>query len=406
MTEEEIGEQDQDENSLVHPEEVVRRRKASAASKVEEDKKPMASTAGMVRIEYESNGRFTTPTHLYYTDYKAKHINSLSLSRQEDLLRNLVAVLNEMKSNDIPEEAANFDVGDHTPEEFYETLIGIKQQFVGDAHKHLWLCDCQEDIPEKEKKLSEQVIMLSSIKYSNIEEADQKLREQYKLYLEDMSDEEFAEYLLLKHNEEVTITKDNRQGIIEDELANVRIEEPITIGRDGKVYRFRFTRIKDMIRGFEIASKDFTIESKKVRGRYQNLQSNPGLPMSREELAYKKETEMKKLDEQRSQRAILYSKCLSLISVDNVPLTDEQRIEIFSNIDRGILDDFTAFLDPIVYGVNDEREFVCNLCNKPERGFLHQRITPLEFLPIADDRKSTARKKLGVRPTTTIFFGG
>lgn len=401
-----ILDQENEESSLVPPDEVVRRRKATTASKATEEKKPLASTAGMVRVEYESNGRFTTPTFLYYTDYKAKHINALSLSRQEDLLRNLVSVLNEMKSNEVPEEAANFDVGDHTPEEFYETLIGIKQQFVGDAHKHLWLCDCQEEVPDKEKKLSEQVIMLSSIKYSNIEEADQKLKEQYKGYLEDMTDEELADYLLLKHNEEIEITKDNRPAIIEDELANVRIQEPITLGRDGKVYRFRFTRIKDMIRGFELASKDFTIESKRVRGRYQNMQSNPGLPMNREEVSYKRDMELKKLDEQRAQRAILYSKCLSLISVDGVPLTDEQRIEIFSNIDRGILDDFTAFLDPIVYGVNDEREFVCNLCNKPERGFLHQRITPLEFLPIADDRKSTARKKLGVRPTTTVFFGG
>lgn len=381
-----------EESILLSPEEIQERRKKIKETEekkvsVPSDSQKYFNRGGTVAINYESCGRFSIPSTLYFKDYTIEDVNNLAISRQEEILENVVTILNKSVNQD-----ANCKIEDMTVEEFLETLIGIKAQFNTNQHVHRWLCSCQEKEQEEERTPSETIIDLTTLQYTSIEQADSKLREYMKETFESMSDEEWKSYLFEKYKDSPLDSIESYTK--EEELAKIKIKEPIMYFVNGHSYEFRLTRIGDLVTAQKLASKQAAPKIKQIQSRKE-----PNIPLL--ELKTKKEKEIEDVKFEQTRKATLYSRALSLLKVDGKPLPENERIEYYKNLPRQALLDFITLIDNAVFGVNDEREITCNLCGKTERRSLRQDINPVELLPLDPDSSRTVRKSSGTR----IYFG-
>ena len=375
-----------EESPILSPEQVreIRRRKPEE-KKMEHTSEKYFTRGNRVAIGYESMGRFSIPTNLYFKDYDIEDVNNLTFSRQEDLLENLLFILNKSKNED-----ATCSVGDMIPEEFLETLVGMNLQFGnGREHKHPWMCECQNKIPQDEQQVNETVIDLSKIEYMSITEADKLLKDYYKEIFDSMSAEEWNTYLSIRYkNNPIDFTLHTK----EDELSTIIIKEPISQEINGKIYAFRLMRMNDVIKGQRQAIKKFsskikTIESQKV--------PTP-------ELKQKRDVDVSKVKEEQDKYSILYAQAMTLLSVDAIPfVSDEERFLTYKSISRDDLFELIHFYDQFKFGVNQEIELLCPLCGKTVKRSLRQEINSIELLPLDSDSKRTSRNT----KTNKIFIG-
>ena len=341
-----------------------------------------------VQIAFETLGRFSIPERMWFSDYNVDHVNDLTLANEDNLLETIVAILEEIKNED-----CEVSIGECTLEEFMEIMIGIKQQFNNPLHDHKWICDCQRGKDDSEVQVNDLKLDLRSLQFRSIEEADEVLRESSLEQFKEMTDETFEEYLKRKYKEDYSGNISDYDRI--KEVNSLRIEEPISQNIDGHIYKFRFTRIKDLIKAKTITERQFAgqikmIQNKKIHG------------VDIESLKIQKQKELDVINKKKAKETLIATRALSLIEYDGkVLINDDEKISLYRNIPRESLFEYIEFVEKISFGIQDEREFVCPLCGKTDKRWLQRKLDPLEFIPI---ESSSSNKPQGFK-RTNIFVG-
>ncbi len=384
------------ENLLLSPEERKRRQEERLKNKEVETMKEKVSQVeplpeiessddekyknkgGLVKVQFESEGRFSLPVELYFSDYTVKDINDLTLCREEDLLETLIVIVQRCC---IEEEKIN----ESLIEEFLEILIGMKIQYNTKYHKHRWLCECQAKLDEDDREFSEDEIDLTEIKYKSLSEAEDELRNYYRDIFKKLNDKEFQSYLVSKYGSDTKYT-------VEQELEKIIIKEPYTVNDEkGNIYRFRFTRIKDLIKGYNLACQEYDPQLTRARHRVEDKEG--------------RDKKIKDLNAEKAKQAVLNAKALSLVEFNGERISDKKKIELFSSMKRQIALNLSKFLNMINFGVYDKRELTCNFCGKKLRGWLQQLLNPFELIPISDDNKPVTNHESGGASAISVYFG-
>lgn len=348
-----------------------------------------AAISGRVRIDYESMGRFSIPSTLYFKDYSTADINSIVMSSHEDMVATLVPILNGMVCGDNIE---GFNSENMTIEEFVETLVAVKRQFNTSIHKHPYMCDCQYDKPEADQKLETAEINLNNIKYKSIEQVDEEIKAVFKENFDLFTDEEWGVYksnYAIKHNvnpDEVT-----KESIIN----NIKVTEPFIVNPDGHEISLRLTRISDLLKAQKMLDKEYTPKIKRIQNRTEH-----GVPG--EELSAKKQKEIDELQKEKAKKLLLYTKAFSIISLDGKVLSDQEKINMIEDRDifpRRVTSDIDSFLDQVKHGIFDTVEFTCPSCGKKNKEDLQYNISTTELLPLnsKDERDNRYITRLDIR---------
>lgn len=369
------------EKELAAEEKKEKREKLVSESIKQTDK--YYNSSDKVLIHYESCGRLGNPDKLYFSDYSIKHVNDITLSRTDDLLENIITILNELKHVD--DESADFCVSNFLLEEFLETLVGIKFQFVGKDHTFRWLCDCQAGIDPDDQIINEAIINLASLQYRSISDADEKLKEYVNKKLQTLTPEAFKNYLLNKYKDE-PISSDMASWTIEQEIESLSIKEPISLKIGDDIYDFRLTRLKDILKAQKLSTKEFAGKIKSA----QSQKYKEGSPLAEYKINKKKEVE--NLKYQQAKAGILYTKALGLVSINGEELSDKQKIEKYITIPRNIISEFALLLDNIQFGIYHEQEFTCPECGEVSKRSLQQGFNPIEFLPMESSSTGESSK--------------
>jgi len=376
-----------EETAILTPEEVKVRREKKAIE-IEEKKatkEKYFNRGGRVAINYETMGRFNIPPVLYFKDFSVEDENNLLLTRQEDVLETLVAILNTLKNSD-----ADCKVEDMLTEELFETLIGIEKQFDTTQHIHSWVCDCQNEIDEQDRKINETEIDLNTLQYKSIDDSDEILKNFYKEKFASMSDEEWKIYLFTRYKDNpiMNINEYTRS----EEVIKIKIKEPFQLKIDGQMYMFRFTRVGDMIKAKKMASEKFSQKIKIVQNR-----KDPNIPLIG--LRDQKKEEIDKLKYEEIKYMFLAMRALSLLTVNGKELTDEEKVNMYAAIPRNVQAEIRNFIDQFKIGVQHEQEFTCPLCGRSDKRLLQREIDFYELLPTA----ISSKRKLGKRPGVDFF---
>ena len=382
-----------EEITVLSPDEVAQRR---ARKKAEVEAIPEITKnetkfynkgVGQAYVQFESQGRFDIPLELGFKDFNGSDINSIVLSRREDLLENIVTMLQK----NIVSDGNDAKIENMTMEEFLETLVAIKRQYNTHIHKHLWLCSCQSGVNEDEQHVNETEVNLNNIKYQSIAEADEEFKKIYKEDLDALSNGDWNTFVKNYYKGE----KDADTWTREDEVNRVTIKEPIRISdEEGNVYAFRLTRIKDLIIAQKMAMKKFGDKIIQVQKKQVH-----GVPLV--EMKAQKAEEIKKIETERDKSIVLYAKAMSLISVNGKELSNQEKIDTYSNLSRSLLLDFISFLDKIKFGIYDDIELACPLCGKVSKESLRQELDILQLLPLDTDTD----RKCGKLSRLNISFG-
>lgn len=389
----------EEESSLIKPDEIqnlkVRKRKEEVISHphIEEkiDSIKFSNLGSTVKISLESGGRFGNPNHLILRDYNAKEINDLVTSREEDLLETLIAILNECVV-----EPKGFNIGKLTNEEFYEVLIGMKMAFDSPVFDHRWIHECQDNVSDaKDKKLSESQIDLRQAEFKSIEEADNKIKEFFLAKFNELSPEQFSQYLIKKYGQDT-------QSSISEEVSSVKISEPFLIPGTDKDYEFTFMRIGYLVEGYRLACKEFDGKIRMERNRSQH-----GIPL--EQMKLIREEAIEKLNMSKSRAAIRYSQALCLHGIkvngeSKVLKTTEEKIKEYNNMPKSSMFGYLNAVKSVTYGVSSELELECNLCNQTERRSLQRWVNPFELLPVSNYSGTTSDGKLQHNPVIDFCF--
>lgn len=383
------------ESLLVTPEEAEQRRiralqeKANlstieAKATFEEKLGKFERKGETVKINYETNGRFSIPATGYLRNYSVGDISELAVSKEEDILETIVAILNELNTD------KTIKAEEMLMEEFYETLVGLKVQYGGRKHKHKWQHKCQDDLPQEEKKLSTTEIDLATLNYVSIEAAEEKLRDFYRKQFDTMSDEDWAAYVESKYKGQVSPSK-------EEELAGITIKEPIYLKSGDNVLEFVFPRIGHAAKGIKMAFKEYNEKVRRLKAKQIH-----GMPKEeRDELM---RDEIGKLEKDKQRKAIISSRAMSLVRKNGKELNVWEKVAEFEKLDINLMGQLNRFFDSIEFGIVDERELLCDLCNESERRVLHRTFSPIELLPSESNNNDAARGELGVVATTIIHM--
>lgn len=375
-----------EDNVLLTPDEVKKRRERKQETKIEQEKKEdtkFYNRGGTVAVNFESQGRFSIPETLFFKDYSVEDVNNLTLSRQEDILENILSIMEHLKNED-----AKCKIADMTIEEFLESLIGIKKQFNTTQHVHRWICNnCQSDVDEEDRVVNETVIDLNNIQYKSIEEADEILREYYKKQFEMATDEDWKNYLFTRYKNDPIINIDEYTR--DEEVSKIKIKEPISINPDGHIYEFRLTRIGDVVEAQKIAAK-------KYGGKIKNVQNRKEANSPLAQLKEKKKEEIDDLKYEQGKYTLLVAKALSLISVDGKELNNEEKIATYSKLSRNTYLEINDFINQFKFGICHEQEFTCSVCGKVDKRWLRQELNPLDLLPLDTDTTRNSRKSSAI----------
>lgn len=388
-----------EETLILKPDEVARRRSESVARKqvqeIESEEIEPVNTAGLVKIVYESQGRFGTPTVLYFDDYNATHINNIELSTQDNLLENLIVIFNELKKNE-----PDFDVKNMTAEDLLETLIAIKQQFEGNTHIHYWVCGCQSDKSDKDRIVNEYSMELSTLQYKSMTQIDEEMKLYLKERFDDLTDEEFKTYLLKKYKNDPLDDIDNYTR--EEEISKVVVKEPFHIIADNDVYTIRYPRLEDVLKAKKFADRLYAPKIKSIENRKE---ANVELHKLKE----KKQAEIETLKEEQARTLVLYAKSMMLISKNNKVLSDAEKYEEFkSNLKRKSIRNIEALFDNIQFGLSTEIELICPICGESEKRLLRDSIDPRQLLPLSykqSNKGNASEGKSKFNSGFDIYFG-
>lgn len=387
------------ESPILRPEEVARRRSETTAKKIEEQKqqeiKPeLQNTAGLVKINYESMGRFGTPETLYFDDFVGRHVNDIELSTQDNLLENLVNILNELKKNE-----ESFDVKDMTSEDLLETLIAIKQQFEGDAHIHYWICDCQMEKSDKDRIINEYQLRLSELQFKSMLDVDKEMKEYMTEVFASMSDEQFKQYLIQKYKKNPLDDIDMHTR--EKEVEGIIVKEPFNILSGQDVYSIRYPRVEDVLKAKKYAEKIYNPKIKTIQNRRE-----ANVPLH--ELKAKKDLEIETLKEEQAKTLVLFAKAMMLQSKNDIPLSDNDKIEEFKNMKRQTTRNIENLFDILKFGLSTELELICPICGQSEKRLLRDSIDPRQLLPLnykQSDTGDASKRNVGVNTGFNFYFG-
>jgi hypothetical protein len=373
---------------LLTPDEVKKRREKKQEIVQQTKVEKFFNRGGSVAINFETMGRFSIPDIMYFKDYTIEDVNTLALSRHDDLLENVVSIMESLKNED-----ANCKVSDMLIEEFLESLIGIKKQFNTTQHIHRWLCDCQSNIDENDQIVNETIIDLNEIEYKSIEEGDKLLKNYYKSVFDTMNDEDWKTYIYTKYkNNPIDNVEEYTK---EKEIEKIQLTEPIQIGIDNHIYAFRLTRIADLISAQKLSAKKYASKIKNVQNR-----KDPNVAIY--ELKEKKKEEIDRLRYEQAKYTVIAAKALSLVSVDGRELTDDnEKINVYSKLPRSILIEFSHFIDQFKFGIQHEQEFACPICGKVDKRLLQQELNPIELLPL----DATSSGERGKPAKLNIYIG-
>lgn len=386
--------EDSDESLLINPEELTKRKRIidediSIAKTIEKTGNKFYNHGGMATVEFETMGRFNIPAVMYFNDYTTQDINDITLSRQEDLLKNLVVILNRSKSSEF-----EVNVEDMLLDEMLEILIGMKIEYNSIMHNHPWICDCQQYIESEAQVVNSTEIDLTTLKYKSIEEADESMKEYFKEIFEQLSDEQFQQYINIKYKNEPETNLENITK--ESELKKIKLEEPIGFKDDKEnIYSFRFVRVKDLLDATKLVSLKYASKFKNIK----NKQTPQNMPLV--DFKNQKEKDLEDLQHQQGKDLVLYSKAFSLIKYNGKTLTKDESVKYYKSMPRKLLFRVNKFFEKIKFGIVDERELECPLCGNSSRRLLRQEFNPFEFLPLDDDSTNIKKRTTGL----DIFIG-
>lgn len=367
-----------------------RRQRVKVEDKVEtsEDRKE-EFISGSVDVEYESMGRFSTPSILSFKDYGTMDINAIVMSTPEKLVETLVPILNGMICG---EYAGKFDTANMTIEEFIETLIAVKGKFNSRYHKHPYLCECQYDVPEQDQKLQDTQIDLGSLEFKSIEQVDDDIKATIKEDLDLYTEEEWEQYKkLYSESNHIPLEETTKERV----LQTIRVSEPFIIHPDNHEIALRLIRISDVIKAQKMLDKEYGSKIKFIQNRQEH-----GVPG--EELKIKKQNEIEELQKEKAKKLLLYIKAFSIISVDGKQLSDAEKIQIMQDRDifpRRVTKDIDSLLDQLKHGVFHTIEFTCPLCGRVNKEDLQHNISITELLPLdsKDERDKRHLTRLNIR---------
>jgi hypothetical protein len=157
------------------------------------------------------------------------------------------------------QDTPSFDCKNFFPEEFLETLILHKIYYQGSIHKHIWMCDCQKGLEDEDQQACTTEIDLKELKFSTIEDAEEKLRKNRLEIFKQLPNEQFLNYLKDKYGN----IPDNISPEIEAQ--NIKIKEPFKLSFNGNVYSVRYSRIGDIIEAQKITQRIYSNELKRVK---------------------------------------------------------------------------------------------------------------------------------------------
>jgi hypothetical protein len=386
-----------EQSMLITPEEALRRRMESLQSAASEnaptvkpeqeemDLDKFINHGDTVKINYESMGRFSIPKTLYFKGYSVNDISDLAVSKEEDILETMVAILNNLCTD------KTVKVENMLMEEFYETLIALKATFNSRIHKHRWMHKCQDKEPQEDRKFSSSDVDLATLNYDSILKAEEKLKEYYGKKFSLMKPEEWSNYVLSKYKGASTPTKD-------EEADGVKIKEPITLVVNGDELEFQFPRIGDVVRGLKLAFRDFNGKVSRLKAKQQPH------GMTLEEWKEYKDEELEKYEKEKQKTAILASRAMSLVKKNGEDLEYLDRLAIFKSLPVNVMESLTNFFDSVRFGVQDERELPCDLCGSMEKRSLHRELSPIELLPIESSDPVKTGRDTGIVTTTIIYM--
>lgn len=380
-----------DEGILVNPDELEnkrRRRKKEDTVKEEtkSDSPKYFNNGETVKICFESLGRFDMPKELCFGDFNMQDVNDITLSRQDELLENLVSIINKKITN-----AENVDVGNMVLEEFLEVLVGIKMEFNTPLHQHSWICDkCQGD--KEGEEYNTETINLETLEYTSIEEADENVRKIHRKIIESLEPKEYNNYLINKYKNDPL--EDIDSWTIDKEVENIKVQEPVSIQIGESRYSFRFPRVKDFIKAQKMAKDKYAGQLKRVENRREH-----GVPLA--ELKQKKQDEIEEIKHMQAKDTLLFARALTLVAMNGEDLKDEQKIQIYPNLPRKEVMGLISYFNDIKFGIQHDYEFICPICGHSDRRLLQQELNPLELLPL----DSTSSRKQEEHSRINIFIG-
>ena len=387
---------DHDENIFINPEELKPTRPTRATIKKEEkpvNGKKFINKGLQVQVNFETMGRFSIPPTIYFKDFSIEDVGNFSMCKVEDVLENVVVSLNKLK-----DENTNVELEEMTQQEFIEALVGIKSQFNSPIHEHRYLCDCQENVDDSERKASIVMINLNELKYKSVLDVDNELKKEYTELFDSMTDDEFKVYVKQKYKEEAFPDFVN-SWTKEKELSALRFKEPFYYYNPDltqEVYGFRMIRVKDLLEAQRVIDPKYQLQIRKAQ---------KAVPDANESLAdakIQKQIEIEKIKESEAKELIFYAKALSLVSVNDDTIEDPQeKLNIYKALSKEVLFDLEDFLDKINIGIDHEYEAVCPHCKRTNRGLLQHETLFYEFIPVKSD--TTKRKKES--PRRYIYFG-
>lgn len=377
-------------DTIVSKEEFTRRRNAEA-SEEEKVKNKDVNTADTAKVVFETEGRFSLPKELYFYNYKGKDINDLTLTRDDELLNTITSVLNR----NLHETNKDYDMKDATPEELLEILFNLYAQSCSPEFTFYWICDCQHDEKDKNKKVNENIIHVSDLHFTNITETDKKLREFYLRSIKEAKDPDamFKLFLERKYKKEIKNTKDYN---LEKELESIQVKEPFLVfDNNGKdVFEFQFPRIRHIIDAHKYVEN-------KYYGKIKQLQNKKEANVPLLELQKRKEEQMKELEYQKGKDLIVYAKAFSILKKNGKELTNEEKILEAENISGQISVDLNYTLDSIKFGLDDKKELVCPECGETSERVLRREFDIRYILPINNSSKGIKGKSTSLN----IFIG-
>jgi hypothetical protein len=345
---------------------------------------------GRLKVEFETMGRFNLPDTMFFDNYKTTDLQELGLARDEDMVATLVKVLDKRIVGN-----TNVSMNDALMEEFYEVLINIKAQYDTVDHVFHYMCDCQNEKPDNQRKVSTYKIKLNDLKYRSITEAEEYLRKQMKVYFDDMSEEEFLSVYVKKRYGKIIKTSK------EEELLKIKIKEPImfkSLVKPDEVLQLRFTRVKDLIFGMQVATRMFSPKIRKIRNTYK-------ANMKEEELNEWKRNELDKIESEKIKKAIEYTKSQALLSLNGKEFPSQQdKINYYLNMDMIDTKALSSYFDAISFGLHDEREMTCEHCGKTKKRELHRELSPMEFLPSQDDKRDSSASTISRHSIGNFYF--
>lgn len=389
--------------SLLTPEEVEENKKERAKKKVANSKKleqkkveegKYFKKGNMVKIQFESGGRFSTPESLWFTDYSTESVNEIITSRMEDMTETIISVLDDCLNKAVSGVDSSYTCADLTPNEFQEVLIGMKIQFDSVFLSHPWMCQCQDDLNDKDKKPSEQEIDLSLISYKSIEFTEQEKVSEILEKLNALSDDEYNEFLGNKYP-----TGENLPADRNEESRRFIIGEPLNIFEGEDCYHFEFMRMRHIIQAYKTVEKVYDNQIRMAKG-------NPHKGKDQYQRKAVRDSDVEVLERRKSKDALLCSQAYTLVSINDGPvMKNDEKLRVYKKLARGTMLTLLSAFEIADYGVSHEYESKCNLCDHTDGRSLQRELSPLELLPFPDtDKVSTIKKRIG-NSGLNFFFG-